>query len=168
MKHIKQFLLVFFLWGCTLSLLQAQNMYVLETNATQTAYAIGDIRSLTFTPGHVLVNETAGNTNTYALSDVRYINFDITTLAEKHELQACNFSLFPNPVNDYLNIKYQGHFNETLQLVIYDIQGREVYKETINDKTAVLQVNISNLDNGMYLCRIYNNNNSISKKFIKN
>ncbi len=167
MKNLKRILLVCSLWGCTSIMLQAQHMYVLETNATQTAYAIGDIRSLTFAPGNVLIHEKAGSTQAYALSDIRYINFDMTALVEYHELHAQNLSLFPNPAQDYLNINYQFAHGASLQLLIYDIQGRLVYNETINSEAEVLKVNISNLRKGIYLCRLHNDNSSITKKFIK-
>jgi len=168
MKQKKNLLFVFFLWGCAFVAVQAQNMYVLENNTTLTPYTIDNIKSLTFTPGNVIVNETYGNTSSYALSDIRYINFDMTILVENHGQNAYNFSLFPNPVNDYLNINYRSNYNETMQLVIYDMQGREVYKETISINTEGLKVNISNLYKGMYLCRLHNGQNSITKKFIKN
>jgi len=168
MKNFKRILLVFSLWGCTSIMLQAQHMYVLETNATQTPYTLGEIRSMTFAAGNVLIHETTGNTHTYAMSDIRYINFDITSLVENHELHAHNFSLFPNPAQDYLNIDYQDKNGETLHLVIYDMHGRIVYNETINTGAEVLRVNISNLQKGMYLCRLYNENSSIIKKIIKN
>jgi hypothetical protein len=170
MKQMKRLLLTFSLWGCAVMVLHAQNLYVLETNSTQTTYPINNIRSLTFSAGTIMVNKIVGNTTTYSLSDIRYINFNFfTNIVQEDEQFVDKLTLYPNPTNDIFSIDYHVATLDSFHLVIFDIQGKEVYREkmVINADHNV-SVNISKLGKGIYLCRLYNEQNSITRKFIKN
>ena len=68
-------------------------------------------------------------------------------------------TLYPNPTNDVLNIEM---FNEVKSIEIYNIQGRKVIFSTQN------QINVSDLESGIYMIRIQDTNNAIAtKKFVK-
>lgn len=68
-----------------------------------------------------------------------------------------NFELYPNPANDilYLNGKYK-------KSVIYDLSGR-----IISEKENADYIDISELNPGMYLVKLYDGNYYITKRFIK-
>lgn len=70
-----------------------------------------------------------------------------------------DFKVYPNPVNDYLNIDI-GLENSIFN--IYTIDGKLVYKG--NDNI----IDVRNLDKGVYILHINNNNVFKSLKFIKN
>ncbi|NUM50778.1 MAG: T9SS type A sorting domain-containing protein [Flavobacteriales bacterium] len=73
-------------------------------------------------------------------------------------------SIYPNPVNDMLNIK----FNETTEpstIEIHDTFGKKVLFERINKN--VKSIDISAFSRGMYLLKVKNNTNEFFKKFIK-
>jgi len=97
----------------------------------------------------------------YVLSDA-----DITSLYNNNTLSSQDFSqnnlevsLYPNPVNDVLNIETALDI-QTVE--IYNIQGQKVLSS--NQK----QINTQNLSAGIYLVNITDtNNNKISKKIIK-
>lgn len=97
----------------------------------------------------------------YALTDA-----DVTSLFINNTLSSSNFSqnnlevsLYPNPVNNVLNIETA---LELQSVEIYNIQGQRV--KISNQK----QLNVSDLAKGIYLVKIQNNENSIlTKKFIK-
>jgi endoglucanase len=73
-------------------------------------------------------------------------------------------SLFPNPVeNGILNINQ--NMGTSVDVVIYDIYGRQLWNGKINDKQTVL--NVSSLIPGIYIFRISNKEGSISQKFIR-
>jgi len=70
-----------------------------------------------------------------------------------------SFNLYPNPVNNVLNIKMDSDLS---QVVIYNLQGQKVKESTTK------QVNVSNLSRGIYLVKIEDENGNIAtKKFIK-
>jgi hypothetical protein len=72
-----------------------------------------------------------------------------------------NFKIYPNPVNDILNVSLT---NGTLEHIkIIDSTGKMVFEQTNN----LQQLNVGNLATGMYLLQIKTSNGSISKKIIK-
>ena len=105
------------------------------------------------------------------LDDLQIYNYalgqaDITSLYTNNTLSSSDFSqnklevkLYPNPVNNVLNIETE---LELKSVEIYNIQGQKVLSS--NQK----QINTQNLSAGIYLVNITDtNNNKISKKIIK-
>ncbi len=72
-----------------------------------------------------------------------------------------NISIFPNPSNGYLNF----NSNEDLNVVIYDVLGKEVFSSLVNQNE---EINISHLSNGMYIVNLSDGTNVSSKKLIVN
>jgi len=74
------------------------------------------------------------------------------------------FSLYPNPANNLLNISYIHTNNKAADLSIFDVLGRNVHQEKIQQNT---QLNIANLSNGIYFCKIHIGEQFAVQKFIK-
>src|SRR5690554_7001290 len=72
--------------------------------------------------------------------------------------QMANFSIYPNPATDILNIQTN---EEIKQVVVYNIQGRKLIQEA----TSVL--NITTLSSGMYLLELHTANGTATIKFVK-
>ncbi|NRA93464.1 MAG: endonuclease, partial [Psychroserpens sp.] len=72
--------------------------------------------------------------------------------------------IYPNPFVDKLQIKLNTQTDN--QISIYNVLGKEVFEATIDDNTAIL--NLSELSDGVYILRINQGSNTISKKIIKN
>lgn len=70
------------------------------------------------------------------------------------------FSIYPNPATTVLNVNAEG-FN-TIEIV--NLLGQTVY--TANT-TSNMQINISNLNNGVYFVRMNGENGTATQKFIK-
>lgn len=105
-----------------------------------------------------------------AIDDLKIYNYvlseaDITSLYNNNTLSSQDFSqnnlevkLYPNPVNDVLNIET---VLEIKSIEICNIQGQKVLES--NQK----QINVSNLASGMYMVKIQDvENNSVTKKVI--
>ncbi len=78
--------------------------------------------------------------------------------------------LWPNPVSEEINLSLIGSRSNRLQLSVIDLNGR-VVKSSSN---AIAKGNnryslpVNDLESGMYLLRISNDNNEISRRFVKN
>ena len=71
---------------------------------------------------------------------------------------ASNFSIYPNPASSTLSISS----NETFETVsVYNMMGAEVISTTGNS------VNVENLASGVYILKLSNNSQSVTKRFIK-
>jgi hypothetical protein len=71
-----------------------------------------------------------------------------------------NISIYPNPVIDKLFI--QGLLNPT-KISVYDVLGKLVFS-----KTTSSEINVDNLQSGIYILKIVDNQKEIVRKFIKN
>jgi hypothetical protein len=97
--------------------------------------------------------------------DMKYIFYysDITGINEVTDNY--NVSIYPNPANDYLMINTTT--NENLKIEIYTIRGQSVISTECINNASQMRIDISQLPSGMYFIRIANNQNNITKKFVK-
>ena len=72
------------------------------------------------------------------------------------------FKMYPNPVT---RNKLFFNINEKATINIYNVLGKLVQSEAIENVNS--SINVSKLPKGMYLLKLYTQNQSISKKFIK-
>jgi hypothetical protein len=108
------------------------------------------------------VSDLAGNTQT-AVRTVVVVNK--TSVNEVNNI-ASNISVYPSPAYAELNINIENINQLPAQLVITDILGKEIMKQTINAKNFNEQLNISQLNNGVYLLNISNANGMQTVKFM--
>jgi len=76
--------------------------------------------------------------------------------------------LYPNPVTDFLNIRYGTNISGTVHREIYNLQGKLIE----NDRTEVHgeteeKINVTKLARGMYIIKLINGEKSVRIKFIK-
>lgn len=74
-----------------------------------------------------------------------------------------DFKLFPNPTTDIINI--DNTFNKEIrQIIVMDIHGKIVLKQNKN----LFNINIQNLENGIYFLQIFSEDLKYNYKLIKN
>lgn len=75
-------------------------------------------------------------------------------------------TVYPNPTTDYLNIKIT-NFNKDIssRLILMDLTGRIIFKQ--NKLTEFNNIDLRDYPNGMYLLRIFIDDNSKEWKIIK-
>ncbi|OFX59629.1 MAG: hypothetical protein A2066_14080 [Bacteroidetes bacterium GWB2_41_8] len=79
--------------------------------------------------------------------------------------QPVSFTLFPNPVENILNLKVEEvSFKDTYS--IFNLQGALISRNTINSNLT--QIDVSNLPSGIYIVNVENGTQSYKSKFIKN
>lgn len=75
------------------------------------------------------------------------------------------FFVYPNPANDFLNIVSPNAFINKYE--IYDIQGRLV-ENTATIEENSLQIDLQSYSSGVYIIKIFSENETTIKKFTKN
>ena len=84
---------------------------------------------------------------------------DVTLTVDSFE--STNFNIYPNPVsNGILNGARKS--NEAITIAIFDILGKQVISETLSHSN----LNISSLNTGIYIMKITQNGNTITKKLV--
>jgi hypothetical protein len=156
------------LLGLGLTGLQAQTMYVKESNGTQTAYALSNIKKMSFSSGNFTVTKTDNTNGVYALNNLRYFNFtDLSTnIEEPLSVQKQMLNVYPNPVTNVLNIDLTGTIQEEGTLIIFNFEGKAELNRQVSNK-GVLSLDISHLPKGLYFCRYANVTETRTVKIIK-
>jgi len=79
-----------------------------------------------------------------------------------------DFSIYPNPANDKINITVGGNNTGLMNLKISDLTGRIVYSGEFRDLLAgqLKSINSSEFKNGMYLIQIASGEKLITKKIL--
>ncbi len=72
-----------------------------------------------------------------------------------------NVSIYPNPANNVLNVTANGYN----KMEIINFLGQVVINENISNTN--FEVNVSNLNSGVYFVRLQGENGTITKKFVK-
>lgn len=73
-------------------------------------------------------------------------------------------SVFPNPVKDYLYVFLLSEVNKYEEFLIFNIEGKCVYKQILKPDENEIIINVSNLENGFYMLKL---KNSKEDKIIK-
>lgn len=138
----------------SLSSITAQTIYVKKSIGTQTAYALSNLRKIAFSPGNVTVQKADSTTEAYVLSELRYVSFkDFSTgVEERNQISTGNLITYPNPVSDVLNIDLSGSKNIDGSISIISLEGKVLQQQKIND-AGIIRFYLSQLPNGIYLCR---------------
>jgi len=93
---------------------------------------------------------------------ILYRNTPILNVNENDFLE--KITLHPNPFNNSLFLNQT--FNESIHFKLYDLLGRLVYSEIIENSNE-LQLNGSNLKDGLYIAELNYNNTKTTIKLIK-
>lgn len=78
-------------------------------------------------------------------------------------------SVYPNPASDHLKINYTAQSSQQTSFEIINLVGSKVYSKTLNSAETTLNLNISNLNSGIYFCVLRVDNELVtSKKLVVN
>ncbi|WP_299891598.1 T9SS type A sorting domain-containing protein [uncultured Lacinutrix sp.] len=94
------------------------------------------------------------------------INGALVTLSNQDfEIKEKEYTIYPNPVKSEitLNINFPKKSNYNISLI--NILGKEVYRKSFNDKNEA-ELDIKELVNGIYILKIFDNENIIIKKIV--
>ncbi|GAB4207286.1 MAG: hypothetical protein Fur0023_17970 [Bacteroidia bacterium] len=100
------------------------------------------------------VSDSVNNISVYKLGTTGIVN---------HSNFTTEVVIYPNPARETLNLRFNAILNTEINIM--DISGRVVKKTYLNGNN--LNINISDLQSGIYYINIKDNDNNISKKFIK-
>lgn len=83
------------------------------------------------------------------------------------QLQELDFMVEPNLTDDMINVKILTETSNDIEIQIFDVNGRSL--RSINTPMWDIDINISDLKNGMYLIRLCDNSAGITgiRKFVK-
>jgi len=152
--------------NCTVNGVSASQTYTTAYFGTTDAYYFKAGNYLQYNP-QTVPDPTViyGQNQFYKLSLVKTIT-EVNKIDEK-----TNFSVFPNPVIDKLNVNYNLIQKSKISLMLFDVSGRMVKclisSETQNSGLINRIFDISDLHTGIYVAKLNTENESITAKFFK-
>ncbi|SFA98211.1 Por secretion system C-terminal sorting domain-containing protein [Flavobacterium swingsii] len=84
-----------------------------------------------------------------------------TEVSNSNVVEALSFNLYPNPVENVLNVSMIDNRKATYR--IYSMIGQEVKSGNLNQN----EINVSNLESGLYIFEVNDGEKMITKKFVK-
>ena len=89
-----------------------------------------------------------------------------TAVASTQSFFANNFSIYPNPANNVLNLSVKNGLSVN-EITMVDINGRTV--KTINNSfNSEMEINVSDLTSGVYMLNVNTDEGVATSKFVKN
>lgn len=128
-----------------------------KNNDFEISYTVGELSAIT-----TLSNQTNDLTLTQGFQQPDKYSIVIGITNPNNPLSAM---LFPNPAGDMINIQIQSEWNEKLMLQMMDISGRDIYLTSnfpLSPGTKQIEVPLSGLSAGTYLCRIFSVDNRVN------
>ncbi|MDD3319858.1 MAG: T9SS type A sorting domain-containing protein [Paludibacter sp.] len=74
--------------------------------------------------------------------------------------------IFPNPVEENLNIKLDNSSTGNINVTIFDMFGKVILKDVYNN-TNQINMNVAKLLKGTFICRVATSNQTVNLKFVK-
>jgi hypothetical protein len=119
-----------------------------------------------YTPGHTYYGTVqAGNTGPG--SGHNTITETVIVYTSISEINAdIEFSVFPNPASDVLNISVNPSYKSNMKALLYNQSGDLVYSLENVQPTVIYSVDVKKFSSGMYYLKIMNGDNSVTSKVI--
>ena len=77
------------------------------------------------------------------------------------------FSIFPNPNNGAFTINLNSSSNKDIHVEVFDIRGRSVFNNSyVNTTDFNQEINLSNVQSGMYLVKVSDGEKETIKKIL--
>jgi hypothetical protein len=171
-KEILPFILLLLLVGAIAQNTKAQTNYshVIGSAGKQIS---GTTMSMTFTVGEPVINIISGtNAELNQGFQQDYPSTILTAIEQSQALNAnANIKLMPNPSTDVTRLMFETATSiQDYVLTMYDINGKMVQSGFIPSGQSYYEINLMNLNNGMYFIHLNGTtNHSINTfKLIKN
>ena len=104
--------------------------------------------------------------NTFAASefaDEQVFYLPLTSVVEQN-FNNNILNVYPNPGNDFLNVKMTNHVGQSLKLIVISSHGEIVIEKTINSEDLI---EVSSLIDGIYFLKIDDGINTFTSTFMK-
>ena len=141
---------------------EQKTLVVKLKNGTENEQSLSNVQKITFNTGSMSIILKNGQTSPISLSDIQKILFSTKTETRIEDIANNDvislISIYPNPVQDVL---YVEGVEENTEIRIFNVKG--VLFQTTIAKEKVVQLNVSMLQQGMYILQAGNQ----AIKFIK-
>jgi len=155
MKKKILFLGLALLMAGQLMIAQSYQMVTLSANGTEATYPVSDVQQVVFASNSMTVKMKEG-ADASSITCIKFTESTATGIIDQKSESA--ISVFPNPVTDMLSVS--GVKKDAI-IYLYNMNGALL--QTVTSQENATNINVSSLQQGIYLLRI----NNLIIKFIK-
>ncbi|MCF8294978.1 MAG: T9SS type A sorting domain-containing protein [Bacteroidales bacterium] len=165
-NHYKlTFLLLLIVGNCGV---QAQSLYITETDGSLNTYILDSINKLTLKEGIATIKNNDSSMAVISIKNIRNLSFrDYISIHESAPAREnAPLLIYPNPFNDILMIDLNGIQCSKGTISIITLEGRMI-QEYPTHGTNLLRLDLGHLPKGLFFCRYTINNEYRTAKIIK-
>lgn len=126
----------------------------LSNSYAQISWTIGDFQTQTYSTDNLVL------TQGFLQSDLTVINI---TNVENNTL--IELDVFPNPILDYLNIKYTVQKETAIVFHLYSLNGSLMYSKETKAKNYSETLNFNQFEGGTYILKAFSKDGSFIKTY---
>jgi hypothetical protein len=145
---------------------QAQIIVNLNNGNTET-FALSEIRSIKFGVQTMNLKRNNGNISTWNISDITNYHFENASGINDNEQAIGKLQVYPNPAQEYLSISFSVQATQHIRLELLDVLGRSI-REIFNGTHMGEQSYTWQIDvpKGHYLLRLDSENGQLTQSII--
>jgi hypothetical protein len=153
--------------------LRAQSIHFNYTDGTNASYNLADVRKITFDADVMNLHLLDGSVYAWNVSTIGYYEYDESSLNVQEWLNNANYwqvVVFPNPTSTNLNVRYNLPMEDEITIALFDMQGKLILEKKMGNKISGEHqetLDLKDLPQGSYVCRITGKQNSITKQVVK-
>ncbi|MDD2797727.1 MAG: T9SS type A sorting domain-containing protein [Bacteroidales bacterium] len=147
-----------------------QNIIFNQNDGLETTFNVSNISKITFLEDYLVVTDMIGIQLQLLLSDIQYIDFeegDTFTNIDNLYIKSNIVKLYPIPASDVLNIHIDQSEQSKIDILIFSINGELVSQNQTIFNGLDVNINISTIHKGNYVCIISTNTKKYIAKFQK-
>lgn len=81
-------------------------------------------------------------------------------------LEAWDVTVFPNPASTIVHVQTSRNFSENADLLVMDVTGKEVGRQSISEGSVQIDLDVSDLEQGLYMLIIRDDMDQIVKRVV--
>lgn len=155
------------------AMVTAQSIHFDYIDGTTVAYNLEDLRKITFDADVMNLHMLDGSLYAWNVSTIGNNQYDATPLNVEdwiHTANAMEVVVFPNPTSNFLEVRFTLPAADQIGISLYDFQGKLVLEKHLAKQVSGIYqqtLDLTNVAEGTYLCRIFGKHTYITKKVIK-
>jgi hypothetical protein len=151
----------------------AQSIHFNYTDGTNASYNLEDVRKITFYADVMNLHLLDGSVYAWNVSTIGHYEYDATSLNLNEWISSANaweVQVYPNPTSTDLHVRFNLPKEDEISIALYDMQGKQILEKNMGNKISGEHqetLDLKDLPQGTYVCRITGKQNSITKQVVK-
>lgn len=76
------------------------------------------------------------------------------------------FDIYPNPAQNYINIKYSSHESSLIAADLFDVNGAKVLSRAVASSAGVISLSVQDLSKGLYVAKVSIGNRYFARRIV--